>query len=251
MKYKKGDKVVFKIDETDASDLNRGHSLNFYEEQFLGRLEEFLPPEKKITMTMEEKKEFNKLYVSRMNCWGIYDYLEAIRTQKYPLLRKKLFLNKSIAEDFKQQVLFLNALIDDSAITMEPDKVLGGTIDTSSIKVGNLNNTNKNTVYLSSKTPTMAKEGDRWTNGSIMKRYIDGSWVIDDTCLSNTDYNEELVKSLLQEYKKVVSRIDLIFANYIENNNVSCISDSVTQIYAVLVKQEGNLLQQLIKLKAL
>ncbi|MFT9003776.1 MAG: hypothetical protein ABF991_03610 [Liquorilactobacillus hordei] len=61
MNYKKGDKVVVEIDEIDADKLKENYDLDIYNNQVLGKLEDFQSAQEKIKMTVEEKKEFDKL----------------------------------------------------------------------------------------------------------------------------------------------------------------------------------------------
>jgi hypothetical protein len=121
MKYKSGDKLVIKIDEIDASSLNRGSGANFWNKQLLGKLEDFQPAEEKIKMTVEEKKEFDNLYSD--NGQDVSDIFDEINdcADDYPNLCKRLF-SVSTIENFHSQIEFVRALEKPSRIEVEEKK---------------------------------------------------------------------------------------------------------------------------------
>ncbi|MDN7145284.1 hypothetical protein QS460_05010 [Liquorilactobacillus mali] len=84
--YKKGDKVVVKIDTGDSRKLNIGCDVSFYNKQILGKLKDFMPKQEKIKMTVEEKKEFDELI--SMSPWSA---LVNIRPEESPVLYSSLW----------------------------------------------------------------------------------------------------------------------------------------------------------------
>lgn len=121
MKYKDGDKVVVKIDETDASGLNKGDNVAFYNSQLLGRLEDFQTDNKKIKMTPDEKEEFDKLYPD--NGQDVSDIFDEINdcADDYPNLCKRLFSGSTI-KNFHSQIEFVRALEKPSLIEVVREK---------------------------------------------------------------------------------------------------------------------------------
>ncbi|MCI1700013.1 hypothetical protein [Liquorilactobacillus nagelii] len=119
MKYKCGDKVVFKVDGADVSNLNS------YSGQFLGKLEDFQPAEKKIKMTAEEKKEFDEiLEESKQTTFDLDDFLNDICDyyKTYPVLHKKLFGNEKAIVNRKKQFEFARALENPDLVEVEKPK---------------------------------------------------------------------------------------------------------------------------------
>ena len=118
MKYKNDDKIVIKIDEIDAINLNRGHGTNFCAEQFLGKLEDFTKP-KKIKMTVEEKKEFDEL---KKTSKALYLAFFKIAPVDYPRLAYCLFGGTS-SENNRNQLGFARAWGNPELIEVEkPEK---------------------------------------------------------------------------------------------------------------------------------
>ncbi|MFT8608020.1 MAG: hypothetical protein ABF690_00435 [Liquorilactobacillus nagelii] len=119
--YKSGDKIIAKIDEIDASGLNKGDNVAFYNSQLIGKLEDVNLDEKKITMTPNEKKEFDRLcqnsgddIVDSFN--NIADYYHI-----YPNLNKRLFLGTLEKNKYVQRE-FVRALEKPSLIEVVREK---------------------------------------------------------------------------------------------------------------------------------
>lgn len=119
--YKSGDKIIAKIDEIDASGLNKGDDVAFYNSQLIGKLEDVNLDEKKITMTPNEKKEFDRLcqnsgddIVDSFN--NIADYYHI-----YPNLNKRLFLGTLEKNKYVQRE-FVRALEKPSLIEVVREK---------------------------------------------------------------------------------------------------------------------------------
>ncbi|KRN31112.1 hypothetical protein [Liquorilactobacillus mali] len=87
--YKKGDRVVVEIDEIDADKLKENYDLDIYNNQVLGKLEDFQPAQEKIKMTVEEKKEFDDLGDMTPHL-----VLDMINTDDYPNLYRRIFVRK-------------------------------------------------------------------------------------------------------------------------------------------------------------
>ncbi|MFT8725406.1 hypothetical protein [Liquorilactobacillus nagelii] len=129
MKYKKGDKVVVEIKETHPGYSfinikgNVGHVID--NKEILGKLEDFNTAQEKIKMTVEEKKEFDKLLGRRDNSYpDLNDFLKIICEcpQFYPALHKKLFGNLTAFFDRKEQFKFARALEHPDLIEVEKPK---------------------------------------------------------------------------------------------------------------------------------
>lgn len=119
--YKSDDKIVVKIDKLDAASLNKEDNVAFYNEQVLGKLEDVNLDEKKITMTPNEKKEFDRLcqnsgddIVDSFN--NIADYYHI-----YPNLNKRLFLGTLEKNKYVQRE-FVRALEKPSLIEVVKEK---------------------------------------------------------------------------------------------------------------------------------
>lgn len=123
--YKSDDKIVVKIDKLDAASLNKEDNVAFYNEQVLGKLEDFQPADKKIKMTVEEKKEFDKLLKNINNSNSYFaDILNAIwnNSGDYHNLRRRLFANANLIVNRKKQFEFVRALENPKLAEVEKPK---------------------------------------------------------------------------------------------------------------------------------
>lgn len=120
--YKKGDKVVVKLDVIEATTLSRGNGMVISNSEILGKLEDFQQVEGKIKFTVEEKREFDKL----KDGWtGIYKVLDSIVISRYPKLYAKLFTKSlSYKEQNKVLIEFVKAWTKPELIEVvsEPEK---------------------------------------------------------------------------------------------------------------------------------
>ncbi|MCI1921954.1 MAG: hypothetical protein LKJ22_08540 [Liquorilactobacillus nagelii] len=119
MKYKKGDRVVFKIDEIDASDLNDVKFVTFGSDQLLGKLEDFQPAEKKIKMTVEEKNEFDLLREQYITPYAAMANMHACSE---PHLFKKVNTHESDEKRAQNQFKFFKAFEHPELIEVEKEK---------------------------------------------------------------------------------------------------------------------------------
>lgn len=130
MKYEKGDKVVVEIVSTDTSrrPYEIGNSFNtvwLEGNQILGKLEDFQPAQEKIKMTVEEKKEFDKLLEEfKHSNTDLNDLLVDIcdYSVAHPVLHTKLFENSTTFLDRKKQLEFARALEHPDLIEVVKEK---------------------------------------------------------------------------------------------------------------------------------
>lgn len=119
--YKSDDKIVVKIDKLDAASLNKEDNVAFYNEQVLGKLEDFQPADKKIKMTVEEKKEFDDITDCFNTPWAILNHI-AQHGSLNPNLKNHLFESGTSSEKIAAQIEFVKALEHPELIEVVKEK---------------------------------------------------------------------------------------------------------------------------------
>ncbi|KRL40718.1 hypothetical protein [Liquorilactobacillus nagelii] len=118
MTLKAGDKLVLKIDDEQAAELNASSNTIIISRQILGKLSKFTKPEK-IRFSEAEKKEFDELYKKLFLSYSSSAY-QAIRflveSNNYPEL------NARVAGSFDKQMDLLNSLRNPSLIEVVKEK---------------------------------------------------------------------------------------------------------------------------------
>lgn len=123
LKLKTGDKVVLEVDSIDPSDtrytVELGSEFAIRNAFLLGKLEDFQPTEKKIKMTVREKKEFDELKRANNSLFLAFDDIDS---EEYPNLFGRLFDGASDEENNKAQLEFARACENPSLIEVVKEK---------------------------------------------------------------------------------------------------------------------------------
>lgn len=129
--YKKGDKVVLQLPKIGCSASGK-KILMFNKNSFLGvpvsddivlgKLEEFLPAEEKIKMTVQEKEEFDLLKTQWVAVQAAISEIIDCRGTGFENVYKRLF-HSSIEKNNEAQIEFMKAWENPSRIeVIEPDR---------------------------------------------------------------------------------------------------------------------------------
>jgi hypothetical protein len=118
--YKSDDKIVVKIDKLDAASLNKEDNVAFYNEQVLGKLEDFTKP-KKIRFSKAEMEEFNDI---RMRTKELLKALMAITKActHYPHLKKWILEEDHPLPRNEREILFAKVWEDLESIEVVKER---------------------------------------------------------------------------------------------------------------------------------